>query len=351
MKSLFSGTTLIACWLSFSATATWTRTTSMHTARASKGSEVVLQDGRIVFATNELVECNSSAFAEVFDPQSSTWTETGAMRDLYYNNPATLLADGSILIVNTRSVASILDPSSLIWSRGTNPQMNYSNSTLTTLDNGLTFLIGRGDALYESYDISSGIWSCCGQMNFPRAGHTATVLLDGRILVSGGDTSTRTAEIYDPNSDTWSTTGPLVFPRSKHAAALLPDGRVLLVGGIYSSMTAEVFDPSMQLWTRTADVANRRHIGHALVTLMDGRVLLIGGNASLDSESRTELFDPSGGTWTDAGSLSVGRMYFLATLMQDGRALVAGGISRQLCTPDDCFPVCTETAEIFTPQQ
>jgi hypothetical protein len=81
------------------------------------------------------------------------------------------------------------------------------------------------------------------------SGHTATLLRDGRVLVTGGsdaDRAVTSAELYDPASGTWSTTEDMLTPRAAHTATLLLDGRVLVMGGydgIDALASAELYDP------------------------------------------------------------------------------------------------------------
>ena len=82
---------------------------------------------------------------------------------------------------------------------------------------------------------SPGAFSATGNMIIPRWGHTATLLLNGKVLITGGfklssGATTASAEIYDPETGTFTATGSMAISRAEHAAILLPNGRVLIVG-------------------------------------------------------------------------------------------------------------------------
>src|SRR6266853_426654 len=72
-----------------------------------------------------------------------------------------------------------------------------------------------------------GQWEFTGSLNTARLWHTATLLLDGKVLVVGGfnNVALASAELYDPASGTWSFTGSMNTARYMHTATLLPDGR------------------------------------------------------------------------------------------------------------------------------
>src|SRR4051812_46941179 len=98
-------------------------------------------------------------------------------------------------------------------------------------------------------------------MASPHAEHTATLLDDGRVLVAGGlgssDASAETAvsELYDPATGGWSRTDDLHVARWDARASLLDDGRVLVTGGVVhgnGTTVAEIWDPATGEWTDTA---------------------------------------------------------------------------------------------------
>jgi hypothetical protein len=167
----------------------------------------------------------------------------------------------------------------------------------------------------------------------PRSGQSATLLLDGRVLVAGGgngNDALASAEMYDPATGTWTATGSMTQPRSGQTAVRLPDGRVLVVGyDVATTRTspplasAELYDPATGTWAATGRPA-AAHITGATVLLRTGRVLLVGGGAS--RQLSAELYDPTTATWAATGSMHVWTRYWpQATLLSDGRVLVLGG--------------------------
>ena len=178
----------------------------------------------------------------------------------------------------------------------------------------------------------AAVFTQTGSMTAARYGHTATLLLDGRVLVAGGGDETSnwtSAELYDPTSQTFTATGGMTVARSTHTATLLANstlpnyGKVLVAGAGYS--TAELFDPAAGTFTATGSMIEPR-TGQTATLLQNGRVLMAGGLAGTGSAlGSAELYDPVSGTFMATGSMTAARTGHTATLLPDGRVLIAGG--------------------------
>jgi len=191
-------------------------------------------------------------------------------------------------------------------------------------------------------------WSYTGDLQVARSYHTATLLMDGRVLIAAGQhqqgpQTHAVAEIYDPATGAFSTTGGLLTDRSGHAAALLPDGRVLIAGGLRTTTpgmgifikSCEIYDPATGLFAAAGDMSAAR-CNFSLIPLPDGRILAAGSASS----NRGEIFNPHAGSWTLTGTmLSSGRQYFHSVVLPNGKILFIGGMTRGI----------TRSVEMFDP--
>jgi N-acetylneuraminic acid mutarotase len=107
-------------------------------------------------------------------------------------------------------------------------------------------------------------WSDAGRMDFKRAGHTASILTNGKVLVAGGGYRiiTNRTELYDPSTVTWTIAGSMSYPRYFHAAFVLINGKVLVTGGYNDKHvvlnSTELYDPSTETWTTTDSMGTGR---------------------------------------------------------------------------------------------
>jgi N-acetylneuraminic acid mutarotase len=277
----------------------------MHVTREYPGG-IVLGNGKVLAVSGHPLQGKSIETAELYDPATDAWELTGSLQQARNGgNGATLLADGRVLLAGDHDNAS-----------------------------------GRALRGTEVYDPNSGKWTETGSLHTARGVHTTTLLADGRVLAAGGiDWGTErvfaSAEVFDPATGTWRETGSMAGPRFAHGAVALVDGRVLVIGGWdgYPGKflsTAELYDPKTGHWSAAQRMDEvRRSFGVA--RLLDGRVLVVGGLTRI-GESKVDrylstaiVYEPGKNVWRAVGSMATRRASIVATVLQDGRVLVAGG--------------------------
>ncbi len=177
-----------------------------------------------------------------------------------------------------------------------------------------------------------------------RAGHTTTLLLDGRVLITGGQNlgALGSAEAfiaqtvvvfkpaYDPAAGTFTMLpNGLVTPRWDHTATLLADGRILITGGRNDTgilASAEIFDPATETITTLANAMTTPRAGHTATLLPDGRVLMLGGEGPSGILASADVFSPSTNSFSAvAPGLTTAKVNHTATLLPTGIVLIAGG--------------------------
>src|SRR5581483_4333700 len=195
----------------------------------------------------------------------------------------------------------------------------------------------------ELYDPATGGWTITGSMHDARWEAAGILLPNGKVLVAGGSTNTslvgmRSAELYDPTNQSWSVTGSMTDARCAFTMTLLSNGKVLAAGGFGTNgalITAELYDPATGAWTPTGSLETPRG-SHTATLLSNGKVLVAGGTdfftvastVPIDpTRSSAEIYDPATETWTPTASMGQPRQTHTATLLPNGKVLVAGGVS------------------------
>ncbi len=221
------------------------------------------------------------------------------------------------------------------------------HATVTKLQDGRVLIAGGNVAAGASgasagvstaylYDPASDTFTpTANNMTVPRTIHTATLLPNGKVLITGGfsaGTNYASAELFDPATNTFTATiGSMNKGRSQHTATLLPNGTVLIAGGFdatigNSTATAEIYNPSTQTFTLTANNMTEPRNTHTATLLNNGKVLIAGGVNAAPALSTAELYDPSSGTFTaTANTMATARASHSATLLNNGNVLIYGG--------------------------
>jgi hypothetical protein len=291
------------------------------------------------------------------------------MFHLDYDHTATLLSDGRVLLAGGNGGqgtkdAQIYDPETgffdiaqkLLWPR--------ARHSATLLPSGEVLIVGgqgpmfaaddRDDA--ERFDPKSGTFSLVGaHLAEGRSLHTATLLLDGHVLIVGGcdhhGNALASAELFESGTGRRSPyvsgrtqtdgrfrpTGSMSTARLRHTATPLNDGRILITGGLAEDWdyrvggdpialaSAELYDPPTGSFSPTESMTAAR-CGHTATLLQDGRVLIAGGFDSTDAAlASAELYDPATGAFSPTEPMLAPRAKPTATSLKDGRVFIAGG--------------------------
>ena len=265
--------------------------------------------------------------ASIYNPFTNTWTQVADMNAGRWYPTNTTLANGDVLTtagnIDHTAGANTLPQ---IWQTETSSWRNLPGAEeilpmyprIHVAPNGMPFVSGPSKA--SSYlDMSgSGVWRTVGYTNADYRDYGSSVLYDiGKVLImGGGDPPLKTAEIIDLNSPnpSWQLTTPMNNPRRNLNATILPNGKVLVTGGTSGSgfdnrntpvYAAEMWDPVTKAWTVMASSTVFRGYHSNSLLLPDGRVISSGsdgGGANMEIYSPPYLFQGPRPTITTAPS-------------------------------------------------
>ncbi len=294
------------------------------------------------------------------------WYAGAALATARADHAMALTSGGELVVVggeNSTGLLSsieVLDPGALAWRAGAAMPASVAGAAAVTLRDGRVLVVGgripdlvatdrRSTTLARLYDPGANTWAVAAAMSASRHQHTATLLGDGRVLVTGGvsrvrvgaappaDTPLRSAEIYDPTTNAWTAVPDLSTARYEHTATRLADGRVLVVGGLSASSSpargAEIFDPATRTWSGLI-MAPVDWSSHRAVLGLDGQVYVWGVIESI------RRFDPLTRLWSDTARTATG-LRGSASLLADGSIVHTGGF--------DFFGGVERGASVFTP--
>ena len=238
------------------------------------------------------------------------------------------LADGRVLVIgdggafHPGTTALVYDPATgTSVSAGPMRSPDRWVSSAVPLKDGRVLILG--DGVYQVFDPTTMQFAAVGPTVTPRSGGSATLLLDGRVLIAGGmppggnagvDPALRSAELFDPGTLASTPTGSIGTPTGGGPMVTLPDGRVFMASGD----AAEIYDPATGTFS-AASTTSSGGGGHPIV-LPDGRVVLV-GSTGLYSGGRIQVWDPAARTFS---ARDLPEPLSGATLLDDGRILLIG---------------------------
>ncbi len=305
--------------LSASIIAQWAYTDDLNSGRQfTRGT--ILQDGSIfvcggVPGTGNCGASQALNNAEIFDSATELWSlANGVMNNQRFKHTVTLLNTGNVLIAG--GVSS-----------------SYSGSTI--YDNAEVYLTSEDNFITVS-----------NSMTDQRSTAASIKLADGKVLICGGDMpsgKSNTADIYDPVTNTFTQTGLMNFARSGHTANLLNDGTVLITGGA-NTLSVEIYDPQNGLFTEIPNALNTKRSAHTATSFSGGKVAIIGGydyaGAFLNS---IEIFDPATQQFNLCQtSMETVRHRHSSTLLPDGRIIISGGFYQNELASTEIFNPLTD---------
>jgi hypothetical protein len=324
---------------------------ALGTHFASRGHTASLAgDGSVLLIGGSRGQGTVSTSIDRFDPRGNTLLKVGELRNGREGHRAVRLNSGRILVTGGISglpvtTAEVVDERTGAVGRTGNPRVQRVSHTATRFGNDKVLITGgysSGEGAVFGISRSAEIWDPAtnqfrllpATMKVARAGHSATQLPDGRVLITGGlspDANYQFAEVFDPTTETFSVFASVDNrERGLHATAQLPDGSVLVLGG-----ESEATEPRASVVRFRSDGGGTSQVLAGLVrprTLVegavsrDGRVFLFGGEVgpgNLTTET-AEAYSAATGAATIA-DMPYPRVGHTTTLLPDGRFLIAGG--------------------------
>lgn len=294
-------------------------------ARAAQAQQVryhhtmtLMADGNILIVGGKGAANTSLNTVDIYISTGAKYETRATLNANRSSHTATLLPDGRVLVTGGVDAAGTIHDTGELFDPRLNswtvvPNTNFGgprvNHTATLLPNGKVLIAGGqtnvgGTVLTVCSLYSAGAFTACGAggaMQMGRAGHTATLLHNGRVFAAGGYRTggayAPTTEIYDPVSDTW-LSGPAIGARAYHTATQMGNQRVLIAGGFNGVnleenqgilATTEIYDPNSNTVTPGAPLAERK-MHHTVNLTGTGNVDVFGGLGNITTSYFTGTY-------------------------------------------------------------
>ncbi len=258
------------------------------------------------------------------------------------------LRNGKVLVAGgwtgntTTASADVFDPQTHTFSPVKSMATPRMDATATPLLDGLILVAGGATATNqptskaEIFNHIDGRFSATDSMREARVHHTAIRLNDGRVLLVGGlrgrNLATNSAEIYDPSTGAFTTTGSMQQARCKHGAVKLKDGRVMVIAGStdcgdrHRIAQTEIYDPRTGQFTTGPSLQNPRYKIADAASVLPSGVVVVSGDAN-----DVETWTPGTHAFVKAnGNISAGLAFSTATVLPNGSVLVLGGYDNDI---------------------
>ena len=293
-------------------TKTFSATGSMYQTHGRQFTATTLLDGRVlVVGGTDLSGLTESMDAELYDPTTGTFTQTGQPLNATWYHTATRLEDGRVLIIGGEApdlgpgvATQLYDPAAGRFTRGPSMPLTASPDIALLLTDGRVLVVGQrvlpdgsggADGAAELYAPASGAFSPTGAPVSRADTVVGTVLADGRVCIAAGGL----IQIYDPATGKFTRAGTLAFTATRpQGATALGNGRVLITYLNDNARTywAQVFNPATGKSVVTGRMVESRTM-YTTTLLLDGRVLIAGSALNYRNHNVGELFDPRTNTF------------------------------------------------------
>lgn len=325
------------------------------------GAAAILADGRVVVVAG----LGGESATDSFDPTDGTSSPVnGATIPVARKEVRATVAAGRLFVTGGAHLTgtpadanSLFNLQTKTWTAANSPGTRYHHE-LVTLANGNVLSTGNESAGLPQpvSDLWTGAaWApIAGTPGSARSRHQATLLDDGRVLVTGGLNTNGTiavisvtAELYEPSTQSYALVNPMIGARRDHVAFAYGIGKALvcggrpIVGGGMTVATCERFDEATGSFTAGGLLSAARD-DMAVAKLLDGRTMIIGGQIANGSRvTNVDLFTPSTAAVSAGPPLVSPRSATQAVRLADGRVVVAGGVLSN--------SVALDSVEVYTP--